>query len=153
MPNVFRNLITFVKCIKISSYFCQMYQDIKLIHGNSNLISQHTYLDKVTRIMRLGSWSIHLEQAVQKLYKTNLSNIANLWETICWGPWMAASSQYSLMCWSIILKTLTILMMIIASKKDKIIVVLKLYRTCTKVILLLLARKKKSHYQFINAFI
>ena len=57
----------------------------------------------------------------KKEVKTNLSNTANLGETICCGPWMAAASQYSLTWRSNILKMLTIFE-IIASMWEKIIV-------------------------------
>ena len=50
-------------------------------------------------------------------YEANLSNIANLWETICWGPWIAASSQYSLICSAIFLHKLIILIMIYFKKR------------------------------------
>ena len=65
-----------------------------------------------------------------KMYwpETNLSNIFNRLETICWGPWMAASSQYSLACWSIFLKTLTTMLtilLIIETKTKKIYWVLQ----------------------------
>ena len=39
-----------------------------------------------------------------------LSNFDSLSDTICWGPWMAACSQYSLACWSIDFKKFTILL-------------------------------------------
>ena len=48
-------------------------------------------------------------------YKTNLSIINSLWDTICCGPWIPASSQYSLICWSIALQTLTILLLCLVS--------------------------------------
>ena len=51
-------------------------------------------------------------------YEANLSNIANLWETICWGPWIAASSQYSLICSAIFLHKLIILIMIYFKKRQ-----------------------------------
>ena len=53
-----------------------------------------------------------------KLYKTNLSKIVNLWLTMCCGPWMPASWQYSFTCWSIFLQMLTTGFMM-ASKKEK----------------------------------
>ena len=39
-----------------------------------------------------------------RCYYINLSNIDNVSETICWGPWMAAWTQYSFTCWSIFLQ-------------------------------------------------
>ena len=59
-------------------------------------------------------------------YEANLSNIANLWETICWGPWIAASSQYSLICSAIFLHKLIILIMI-TSKRETIRLELKFH--------------------------
>ena len=47
-------------------------------------------------------------ECIKSQKKTNLSNMANLGDTICCGPWMAASSQYSLTCRSKIMKMLTI---------------------------------------------
>ena len=51
------------------------------------------------------------------LYETNLSNLDNLSDTICCGPWIAACSQYSFTCVRICLNMFTILLII----KNKII--------------------------------
>ena len=61
--------------------------------------------------------------------KTNLSKIANLGETICCGPWIAASWQYSLTCCSIFLQTLTTLFMM-ASKKGRTLYIHYVHHYC-----------------------
>ena len=57
-------------------------------------------------------------ECIKSQKKTNLSNMANLGDTICCGPWMAASSQYSLTCRSKIMKMLTIFMIIISKTEQ-----------------------------------
>ena len=66
-----------------------VFKQIKCCFRNTTSVS-NTYSYKTELL-----WNVYLFQ--EKLYETNLSKIANLGETICWGPWMAASSQYSLM--------------------------------------------------------
>ena len=84
-----------------------VFKQIKCCFRNTTSVS-NTYSYKTELL-----WNVYLFQ--EKLYETNLSKTANLWETMCWGPWIAASWQYSLICWSIFLQTFTTFMM--TSKK------------------------------------
>ena len=82
-----------------------------------------TFMKGFSRAKKLSSKPLFSEyymyiQILIKLYKTNLSKTDNLWLTICCGPWIAASWQYSLICWRIFLQTLTTLFMMAWKKGE-----------------------------------